>query len=57
MDTGLKPLLWDQHCCLPLSPQGLCDHDYPAQAVAAICGGNFLRVAEQVWKAPSTSIA
>jgi microsomal dipeptidase-like Zn-dependent dipeptidase len=57
MDTGPKPLLWHQHCCLPLCPQALSDHDYPAQAVAAILGANFLRVAEQVWKAPSTQIA
>jgi membrane dipeptidase len=34
---------------------GLRDRGYPDQAVAAILGGNFLRVADQVWKAPSSA--
>ena len=40
-------LLWEQHCCLPLSPGA--DVGYPGDAVAAILGGNFRRVAGQVW--------
>jgi microsomal dipeptidase-like Zn-dependent dipeptidase len=33
----------------------LSEAGYPADAVAAILGGNFRRVAEQVWKEPHHS--
>jgi membrane dipeptidase len=51
---------WDEIDDLPPErllevEDGLRDRGYPDKAVTAILGGNFLRVAEQVWKAPSST--
>jgi len=41
---------------VPLEAE-LAGRGYPADAIAGIMGGNFLRVASQVWKPPSTHAA
>lgn len=38
---------------LPPLGRALADRGYPHDAIAAILGGNFLRVARQVWKPPA----
>jgi membrane dipeptidase len=52
---------WDEIKDLPPErllevEDGLRRNGYPDLAVTGILGGNFLRIAEQVWKVPSTSV-